>query len=120
MFFIYWFYQVSVFPGVSPPLIRNYVRKLVSLKECLCEQSTHVSQRRCGLPIPGHIQGQVGWGPEHSDLVGGSSAHGRDVGTGWALRSFPLKLFCNNHVLLCTDIDPLRDFALANTGVTTE
>jgi len=35
------------------------------------------AQRSCGRPIPGDAQGQVGWGPGSSDLVGGSPAHSR-------------------------------------------
>ena len=32
----------------------------------------------CEHPIPGGAQGQVGWGPGQSDLVGGS--HAKDTG----------------------------------------
>jgi len=43
------------------------------------------AQRGCGCPIPGGVQGQVGWGPGQSelavDLLAGSSACGRGVGT---------------------------------------
>jgi len=38
-----------------------------------------VAQRSCGCPIPGGIQGQVGWGPEQPDLVHGSPAHSRHL-----------------------------------------
>jgi len=31
-----------------------------------------VVQRSCGCPIPGSGQGQVGWGHEQPDLVGGN------------------------------------------------
>jgi len=41
-----------------------------------------VSQRSCGCPLPGSVQGQVGWGFEHPGLVEGVPAHGRGVGTG--------------------------------------
>jgi len=27
------------------------------------------AQRGCGYPIPGGVQGQVGWGPGQTDLV---------------------------------------------------
>lgn len=48
------------------------------------------SQRSCGCPIPGSVQGQVGWGgSEQSDLVEGTSAHGRGVRARWSWRSFP-------------------------------
>ena len=32
-----------------------------------------------GCPIPGGAQGQVGWGPEKPDRVGGSPAHSRGL-----------------------------------------
>ena len=38
--------------------------------------------RGCGCPIPGSVQGQVGWGLEQPGLVEGVPAHGRGVGTG--------------------------------------
>ena len=28
-----------------------------------------IDKRDCGCPIPGGVQGQVGWGPGQSDLV---------------------------------------------------
>ena len=28
-----------------------------------------VVQRGCGWPVPGGVQGQVGWGPGQSDLM---------------------------------------------------
>lgn len=34
-------------------------------------------------------QGQIGRGPEQSDLVGGTFAHGSEVGTGLSLKSLP-------------------------------
>jgi len=43
------------------------------------------AKRGCGCPIPGRAQGQVGGGPEQSDLVLdaaiGSPACGRGVGS---------------------------------------
>ena len=45
------------------------------------EALAQVAQRSCGCPIPGMVQGQVGWGPGQPDLVGGVPAHGRGVGT---------------------------------------
>jgi len=38
------------------------------------------------LRIPGHIQGQVGWGPGQPDPVGGYQPMA-EVGAGWSLRS---------------------------------
>jgi len=40
-------------------------------------------QRSCGYPLPGSVQGQVGWGFEQSGLVKDVPAHGREVGTTW-------------------------------------
>ena len=42
------------------------------------------AQRGCGCPVPGGVQGQVGWGPEQPGLalngeVGGSAC-GRGTG----------------------------------------
>jgi len=45
----------------------------------------HSCPKSCGCPIPGGVQGQVGWGPGQSDLVldlvVGNPAHGRGVGS---------------------------------------
>jgi len=41
--------------------------------------------RSCGCPLPGSVQGQVGWSSEHPGLVEDVPAHGRGVGTGWSL-----------------------------------
>ena len=40
-----------------------------------------VAQRNCGCPLPGSVQGQVGWSSEQPGLVEGVPAHGRGVGT---------------------------------------
>jgi len=40
-----------------------------------------IGQRSCGWPIPGGIQGQVGWDPGQADLVAGNPSHGTGVGT---------------------------------------
>ncbi|GAB0186503.1 hypothetical protein GRJ2_001115600 [Grus japonensis] len=40
----------------------------------------HRFQRSCGCPIPGSVQGQVGWGFGQRGLVEGVPAHGRGVG----------------------------------------
>ena len=45
------------------------------------EALAQVAQRGCGCPIPGSVQGQVGWGFEQPGLVEGVPAHGRGVGT---------------------------------------
>jgi len=46
-----------------------------------CEALEQVAQRSCGCPLPGSVQGQVGWGFEQPGLVQGVPAHGRGVGT---------------------------------------
>ena len=40
-----------------------------------------VAQECYGCPIPGGIQGQVGQGPGHPDLLAGDIPHGREVRT---------------------------------------
>jgi len=42
---------------------------------------TRVAQRSCGCPLPGSVQGQVGWSSDHPGLVEDVPAHGRGVGT---------------------------------------
>jgi len=44
------------------------------------ETLAQVAQRSCGFPLPGNIQGQVGWGSEQADLVEDVPDHGRRVG----------------------------------------
>jgi len=39
-----------------------------------------VAQRSSGCPIPGVVQGQVGWGSEQHDVVKDVPAHSRGVG----------------------------------------
>jgi len=45
------------------------------------EALAQVAQRSCGCPLPGSVQGQVGWGFERPGLVEGAPAHGGGVGT---------------------------------------
>jgi len=45
------------------------------------EALAQVVQRSCGCPLPGSVQGQVGWGSEQPHLVEGVPAHGRGVRT---------------------------------------
>ena len=40
-----------------------------------------VAQRSCGCPLPGSVQGQVGWSSEQHGLVEDVPADGRGVGT---------------------------------------
>ena len=48
------------------------------------EALTQAAQRDCGCPVPGSVQGQVGWGPGQPGLVinveVGSPACGGGVG----------------------------------------
>ena len=39
-----------------------------------------VAQRSCGCPLPGSVQGQVGWGFDQPGVVEGVPAHSRGVG----------------------------------------
>jgi len=43
------------------------------------ETLAHVVQRGCRCPIPGNIQGQVGWGFEQPDLVEDVQAGGLEL-----------------------------------------
>ena len=43
----------------------------------------------CRCPLPGSVQGQVGWGLEQPGPVEGVPAHGGGVGTGWSKKSLP-------------------------------
>ena len=45
------------------------------------EALEQVAQRSCGCPLPGSVQGQVGWGFGELDVVEGVPGHGRGVGT---------------------------------------
>ena len=45
------------------------------------EALAQVAQRSCGCPLPGSVQGRVGWSSEQPGLVEGVAAHGRGVGT---------------------------------------
>ena len=52
---------------------------------------------RLWCPIPGDAQGQIGWGPAQSELVGGSPAHGRV----WGWVGFEGPFTPNHSVILC-------------------
>jgi len=45
------------------------------------ETPAKVAQRSCGCPLPGSVQGQVGWSSEQPGVVEDVSARGRRVGT---------------------------------------
>ena len=44
------------------------------------EALAQAAQRSCGCPLPGRVQGQVGWGFGQPGLVEGVPACGRGVG----------------------------------------
>jgi len=46
-----------------------------------CEALEQVAQGSCGCPLPGSVQGQVGWGFEQLGLVKCVPAHVRGAGT---------------------------------------
>ena len=56
------------------------------------------------LPVPGGVQGQVGWGPDLvPDLVVGNPAYGMATGTSWSSKlSHSMILWVHNmgHVLI--------------------
>jgi len=43
------------------------------------EALAQVAQRSCGCPLPGSVQGQVGWSSERPGLVEDGPAHGRGL-----------------------------------------
>ena len=45
------------------------------------EALEQVAERGCGCPLPGSVEGQVGWGFEQPSLVEGVPAYSRGVGT---------------------------------------
>jgi len=45
------------------------------------ETLEQAAQRSCGCPLPGIVQGQVGWSSEQPGLVEDVPAHGRGLGT---------------------------------------
>ena len=65
-------------PKLSQPLL---IREGSTLEK--------VARRSCGCPLPGNVQGQVGWSSEQPGLVEDVPAHGRGGGTRWSLRSLP-------------------------------
>lgn len=61
------------------------------------EGTEEVAWRICGCSIPGSVQGQVGWGFEKPDLVGGVSAHGRG---GWNCVIFKVSSVTNHFLIV--------------------
>ena len=58
---------------------RLAVRKFFTVR--VVRHLEQVAQRGCGCPLPGSVEGQVGWGFEQPGLVEGVHTHGRGVGT---------------------------------------
>jgi len=52
--------------------------ELFSAKQQKCNSQFNQVQslENCGCPIPGGVQGRVGWGPGQPDLMGSNCAHG--------------------------------------------
>ena len=57
------------------------------------EALAQAAQRSCGCPLPGRVQGQVGWSSEHPGLVEDVPAHGWRVGPGGLEGPFQPKPF---------------------------
>ena len=61
------------------------------------------AQRGCGCPVPGDVQGQVGWGPGQPGLVlnveVGSPACGRGLGSDDPWGPFQPKPFYDSMIL---------------------
>ena len=55
----------------------------------------HSCPKKLWCPIPGGVQGQVGWGPEQPELVGAALPM-TEAGAGWAVRFFPTQSFCDS------------------------
>jgi len=62
-----------------------------------CEALEQVAQRSCGYPLPGSVQGQVGWGFEQPGLVEDVPAHGRG---GWNQMIFKVPSKPNHSMIL--------------------
>ena len=58
----------------------------LDIREVLSQESSKVlkqaAQRGCGCPIPGGVQGQVGWGPGKPGLVSDTEVGGPAFGRG--------------------------------------
>jgi len=67
------------------------------------EALAQAAQRGCGCPMPGGVQGQVGWGPGQPDLVPdvvvGTPACSWEGGIGQSLSSLPPQPFCDSVTL---------------------
>jgi len=62
----------------SPALsfFRNRLIVDICILQQVAQRLKQTAQRSCEYPIPGGVQGQVGWGPGEPELVDGSPAHG--------------------------------------------
>jgi len=59
-------------------VVLDYIKEILSYYGG--EALAQVAQRSCGCPLPGSVQGQVGWGFRHPGLVEGVPAHGSGAG----------------------------------------
>ena len=66
----------------------NIRKKLFNIR-VVTHWNMELSQRSCECPIHGGVQGHVGWGSVQPDLGEVVPVHGREVGTGWSLKSLP-------------------------------
>ena len=55
------------------------------------------AQRSCGCPIPGGVQGHVGWGPGQPELVGATS---QPTAEGWKWVSFKISSNSSHSAIL--------------------
>ncbi|PKU36866.1 hypothetical protein llap_12830 [Limosa lapponica baueri] len=65
---------------MEPVLFNILVGNMDSGIECTLSKFSDVTKLCGGCPIPGSVQGQVGWGFEQPGLVEGVPAHGTGVG----------------------------------------
>jgi len=70
-------------------ILFKYLRVLPRIAEVFLILCSSYPNIPCGCPLPGSVQGQVGWGFEQPGLVEGVPAHGRGVGTRLSIRSLP-------------------------------
>jgi len=56
-------------------------KKASHILGCIKTSMASRAQSSCGCPLPGSVQGQVGWSSEQPGLVEDVPAHDRQVGT---------------------------------------
>jgi len=65
------------------------------------------AQRGCGCPVPGGVQGQVGWGPGQPGLVNGEVGGPAWQG-GWRLMILEVPSNPGHSVILCDSVNMRR------------